>query len=112
MVSTEAVLSILRASPRRARFVPEIQAALRRSGGLNHDPRQLEAALADLEAAGQVIVRDHSFADPHVEGTDLRVVGLVASAQPGDDPQATAITNIERTWDDWLSAYLANHRCS
>jgi hypothetical protein len=107
------VLSILRASPRRARFVPEIQAALRRSGGLNHDPRQLEAALADLEAAGQVIVRDHSFADPHTEGTDLRVVGLVPEhATDGVDPQAAAIANIERTWDDWLNAYLASHRCA
>ena len=103
------MLDVLRRSPRHARFVPELQAALRRSGA---DPRQLEPALADLEAAGQVIVRDHSFADPHVEGTDLRVVGLVASEDGGQDPQAEAIANIERTWDAWLTQYLANHRCT
>ena len=108
-MTTEAVLEVLRRSPRRVRFVPEIQAALRRSGA---DPRQVEPVLADLEAAGQVIVRDHSFSDPHVEGTDLRVVGLVAVDDPTADPQAQAIANIERTWDAWLTAYLANHRCT
>jgi hypothetical protein len=108
-VTTEAVLDVLRRSPRRARFVPELQAALRRSGS---DPGELEPVLADLEAAGQVIVRDHSFADPHVEGTDLRVVGLVAPEPHGEDPQAEAINNIERTWDAWLTQYLANHRCT
>jgi hypothetical protein len=108
-VDGQAVLDVLRRSPRRARFVPEIQAALRRSGA---DPGQLEPALVELEAAGQVIVRDHTFADPHIEGTDLRVVALVASEAPDQDPQAQAITNIERTWDAWLTQYLANHRCT
>jgi hypothetical protein len=108
-MTSEAVLDLLRRSPRHARFVPEVQAALRRSGV---DPGELEPALADLEAAGQVIVRDHSFADPHVEGTDLRVVGLVAAEDRGQDPQAEAIANIERTWDAWLTGYLANHRCT
>jgi hypothetical protein len=107
-VTTEAVLDVLRRSPRRARFVPELEAALRRAGA---EPGELEPALADLEAAGQVIVRDHSFADPHVEGTDLRVVGLVPEDTP-EDPQAEAINNIERTWDAWLTQYLANHRCT
>ena len=106
-MTTEAVLDVLRRSPRRARFVPEIRASLRPV-----DPQALETALVELEAAGQVIVRDHSFADPHVEGTDLRVVGLVASSDGGDDPQAEAIANIEGTWDAWLTQYLANHRCT
>jgi hypothetical protein len=105
-VTTEAVLDVLRRSPRRARFVPEVRAALRPV-----DPQALETALVELEAAGQVIVRDHSFADPHVEGTDLRVVGLVPEDTP-EDPQAEAINNIERTWDAWLTQYLANHRCT
>jgi hypothetical protein len=102
------VLDILRASPRRARFVPEIQAVLRRSG--LSDPAALESALLELEAAGQVIVRDHYCADPHTAGTDLRVVALVPEDGP-DDPQASAIAAIERTWDHWLSQYFANHRC-
>jgi hypothetical protein len=105
-MTDEAVLEVLRRSPRRARFVPEIRAALRPV-----DPQLLDATLAELEAAGQVIVRDHSFADPHVEGTDLRVVGLVPEDTP-EDPQAEAIANIERTWDAWLTQYLANHRCT
>ena len=106
-MTTEAVLDVLRRSPRQARFVPELRAALRAI-----EPSALETALVQLEAAGQVIVRDHTFADPHTEGTDLRIVALVASADPAQDPQATAILNIERTWDQWLTAYLANHRCT
>jgi hypothetical protein len=105
-VTPQAVVEVLRRSPRQARFVPELRAALRPAS-----PSLLETALLELEAAGQVIVRDHSFADPHVEGTDLRVVGLVSSASD-DDPQAAAIANIERTWENWLNAYLANHRCT
>ena len=108
-VSSEAVLDVLRRSPRQARFVPELASALRRSGV---DPGALEPALQDLEVAGQVIVRDHTFADPHIEGTDLRVVGLVAADAAGGDPQARAIDNIEGTWEQWLTAYLANHRCT
>ena len=106
-MNTQAVLDILRQSPRQARFVPELRAALRPV-----EPSALETALVQLEAAGQVIVRDHSFADPHVEGTDLRVVGLVAPEARGEDPQAAAIANIERTWESWLNQYLANHRCT
>jgi hypothetical protein len=105
-LDAQAVLDVLRRSPRQARFVPELQAALRPLA-----PTALESALVDLEAAGQVIVRDHTFSDPHVEGTDLRVVGLVASSSDAD-PQAAAIDNIERTWEHWLNQYLANHRCS
>ena len=103
----QAVLDILRRSPRQARFVPELQASLRPT-----DPQAVESALAELEAAGQVIVRDHSFADPHTEGTDLRVVALVSSDASAEDPQATAIANLERTWEAWLTQYLANHRCT
>jgi len=106
-VTPEAVLEVLRRSPRQARFVPELRAALR-----SLDPSALESALADLEARGEVLVRDHTFADPHIEGTDLRVVGLVAADESGADPQARAIDNIERTWDHWLTGYLANHRCT
>ena len=108
-LDTQAVVDVLRRSPGHARFVPELEAALRRAGS---DPRQLEPALAELEAAGQVIVRDHTFADPHVEGTDLRVVGLVAAEDRDADPQAEAIANIERAWEHWLNQYLANHRCT
>ena len=101
------MVEVLRRSPRHARFVPELHASLRPV-----DAASLDAALAELEAEGQVIVRDHSFADPHVEGTDLRVVGLVAAEARGEDPQAEAIANIERTWEAWLTQYLANHRCT
>jgi len=96
-----SVLDVLAASPRRARFVPEIAAALRRQGQPASD---LEPALSELEASGQVLIRDHYCADPHVDGTDLRVVALL------DTPEQ-AIANIERVWDSWLTDYFANHRC-
>jgi hypothetical protein len=104
-VNTQAVLNILGSSPRRARFVPELQVALR-----PFEPEALETALVELEATGKVIVRDHYCADPHTQGTDLRVVALVPDDAAGD-PQATAIAAIDRTWDAWLREYFANHRC-
>jgi hypothetical protein len=99
--SAASVLDVLAASPRRARFVPEVAAALRRSGSSVAD---LETVLTRLEADGQVLIRDHYCADPHTQGTDLRVVALL------DSPEQ-AIANIDRTWESWLADYFANHRC-
>ena len=72
---------------------------------------ELRAALAGLEAQGRLIVRDHYFADPHLEGVDLGVVGLLEPVA-GGDAISTCIDRIESTWSVWLAEYLANHRCS
>ena len=105
-----AVVEVLGRRARKARFVPEVVSVLRRTASVG--PEQVEQALADLESAGRVIVRDHFCADPHMQGSDLRIVGLVEAGPQGEDPQSRAIADIEATWGQWLSEYLANHRCS
>jgi hypothetical protein len=72
---------------------------------------QLDAALSRLESAGSVLVRDHYCGDPHLEGEDLRVAGLVEQVD-GEDPLDRCVRAIEAVWTDWLAEYLANHRCS
>ena len=74
------------------------------------DADTIERALAELEASGSVLVRDHYCADPHVDGEDQRIVGLV-DADNGEDPQVRCIQAIERVWNGWLAEFLATHRC-
>jgi len=103
----EAVLGILKALPRRARFVPEVSGALRRT---NLSPAEVDQALADLESEGAVLVRDNYCEDPHVAGIDLRIAAIVDRTL--SDPEGAALTEIEAAWQRWLGEYLANHRCS
>lgn len=103
-----AVLEALRARSGAARFVREVHAAL---GLPEIEGADLERALGELEADGAVIVRDHPCADPHLAGTDLRIVALV-EADSGGDAQRQAIEAIDQTWQQWLGEYLASHRCS
>jgi len=63
-------------------------------------------ALSELEASGRVLVREQSCADPHLEGTDLRLVALI------DGDVSDAVSAIDARWQAWLAEYLANHRCS
>jgi hypothetical protein len=104
---TNAIIQLLRSGSKKAPFVTELSASLRRS---NVKFTDLEEALGTLEAEGKLIIRDHFCADPHLAGVDLRIVALVENPE-GADPQLTAIHRIDETWDKWLSAYLANHRC-
>lgn len=103
----KAITDWLRRGKSKARFVTELRAALRRSAIAE---QELERALAQLEAEGAVMVREHFCADPHLAGVDLRVVALVEGAE-GEDPQLSAIRAIDETWNQWLNEYLANHRC-
>jgi hypothetical protein len=109
------VLACLRKRERRALFVTELIAALRKAHGVNAS--DMEQALAALEADWTVVIRDLYYADPHLEGADLRVVALVEprvgeGAQGGEDATMQAIREIEATWHEWLAEYMANHRCS
>jgi hypothetical protein len=104
----EAIIDVLRGRSKKARFVTEICAPLQR---LNLHTEQVERTLADLEAEGIVMIRDHFCADPHLAGIDLRIVALVENLG-GPDAQMHAIREIDRAWDKWLADYLANHRCS
>lgn len=103
----KSVIDFLRSRNKKARFMTELYASLRRS---NIEPEATNRALADLEAEGGVMIRDHFCADPHLTGVDLRVVALVESIE-GEDAQLRAIRSIDETWDKWLNEYLANHRC-
>jgi hypothetical protein len=104
---TNAIIQLLRSGSKKARFVTELSASLPRS---NIDFTELEEALGALEAEGKLIIRDHFCADPHLDGIDLRIVGLIDDVE-GDEPQLRAIREIDKAWDQWLTSYLANHRC-
>lgn len=98
---------MLRSRSKKARFMTEIYAGLRRA---HIATEEADRALGDLEAEGLVMIRDHFCADPHLAGVDLRVVALVEGVE-GADPQLSAIHEIDSAWDKWLADYLANHRC-
>lgn len=102
-----AITDSLRRAKTKARFATELAAGLHR---LKIGAEELERALADLEAEGAVMVREHFCADPHLAGVDLRVVALV-EGPAGEDPRLAAIRAIDQTWNQWLNEYLANHRC-
>jgi hypothetical protein len=103
----KVVVDLLRSRSKKARFTTELAVALQRAGV---GKEEMEQALAELEAEGVVMIRDHFCADPHLDGVDLRVVALVESID-GADPQLSAIREIDSAWDKWLAEYLANHRC-
>ena len=103
----KAVVEVLRGRTKKARFMTEVVASLRR---FNVGEDEMEQALAELQAEGAVIVRDNFCADPHLAGVDLRVVALVDSAN-GADAQLAALHEIDLAWSKWLGEYLANHRC-
>jgi hypothetical protein len=105
----QTVLACLHRRERRALFVTELATALRKTHGVSAS--DVERALAVLGADWSVVIRDHYCADPHVVGTDLRIVALV-EPRAGDDGQMQAIREVEATWHEWLVEYIANHRCS
>jgi hypothetical protein len=102
-----AVIELLRSRSKKARFITEVAASLQ---GSKVSAEEVERALSDLEAEGLVMIRDHYCADPHLVGVDLRVVAFVYRAE-GEDPETTAIREIDSAWDKWLADYLSNHRC-
>ena len=103
----KALMDVLRHRSKKARFMTEVAASLRR---FNVGEDEMEQALADLQVEGAVIVRDNFCADPHLAGVDLRVAALVDDAH-GADAQAAALREIDLAWSKWLGEYLANHRC-
>lgn len=102
-----ALTDLLGGHNKKARFMTEVYAALTR---YEIDKADVDLALAELEAKGEVMIRNHFCADPHLADVDLRVVALVESID-GTDPQVSAIRIIDEAWNKWLSEYLANHRC-
>jgi len=102
-----AVIDALRNRAKKARFMTELAVVLARA---NIGKGQMECALAELEAEGAVMSRDHFCADPHLDGVDLRIVALVENRE-GADAHMSAIHKIDDAWNKWLGEYLANHRC-
>ena len=102
-----AIIEVLSQRSKKARFMTEVVAGLRR---FNIGKDELEQALAELEASGAVIVRDNFCADPHLADVDLRVAALLDDAH-GADAQIAALHEIDLAWNQWLGDYLANHRC-
>ncbi len=107
----DLVLAALRRRPRRAAFVAELRSDVVGHGATGEG---VERALEVLETSGEVLVRPHYCADPHLAALDLRVVGLVEASPEaeGGDPISGAVERVERTWREWEAEFLANHRCS
>jgi hypothetical protein len=103
----QAVVELLSGPSKKARFATELLAGLRR---FNIGKDEMDRALAELEAEGSVVVRDHFCADPHLAEVDLRVISLVETGR-GDEAHAAALQLIDLAWNKWLGEYLANHRC-
>jgi hypothetical protein len=103
-----AIIDVLRSRAKQARFITELAASLARAA---IGKEAMERMLAELEAEGLVMIRDHFCADPHLSDVDLRVVALVDEGAGGADAQSRAIHQIDSAWDKWLAEYLANHRC-
>ncbi|MBV9583072.1 MAG: hypothetical protein JO057_31180 [Chloroflexi bacterium] len=107
------IVEFLGRGPRKARFVSEVAGQLARAD-VTHDV--LECELQELESSGQALIREQYCGDPHLFGTDLRIVALVEPGEPGkpgyeQDSLARAIDDIGAVWDRWLADYLSNHRC-
>lgn len=102
----EALLAVLTAAPRQALPVTRL-AALVRAAGL--DAGRLAGALAALADGGRIAVLDPPPPDPHLAGTDLRVVAAVGGPA-GDDP-AGAHQRARQCWDEILRGFLTAHRC-
>jgi hypothetical protein len=103
----QAVVDVLRERAKKARFMTEVAARLRRFSIGKED---MEQALSELQAEGVVIVRDNFCADPHLANVDLRIAVLVDKAA-GGDAQLAALHEVDLAWNKWLGEYLANHRC-
>ncbi|NJP45321.1 hypothetical protein [Actinacidiphila epipremni] len=102
----DALLTALASAPRRALPATRL-AALVRPVGL--DAGRFAGALAALAGAGRVAVLEPPPPDPHLAGTDLRVV----AAASGTDGAAAADAYLRarQCWDDTLRGILAAHRC-
>lgn len=102
----EKVVNALRAARRQALSVTELAARLR---GEQVDVRRLDAALAALERDGRVAVLAHPAPDVHLEGTDLRTVGLADDASSAARERARRAADAH--WEDVIRTFLASHRC-
>jgi hypothetical protein len=106
VIDTGSVLALLE------RHGPAVMVEeLRAHGAADASSRSLNQALQRLEAEGAIIVREYAWPDPHIEGVDLRIAGLLQPVA-GKDAVSACIERIEAVWTEWLAAYLAEHRCS
>lgn len=101
------VIEVLSGRGKKALFATELLAGLRR---VKLGKAEMDGALAELEAAGALVVRDHFCADPHLAEVDLRVIAILDGAL-GDQAHASALHEIDLAWNRWLGEFLANHRC-
>ena len=107
VAAKQAVVDVLRERAKKARFMTEVIARLRR---FNIGKDDMDQALSELQAEGVVLVRDNFCADPHLANVDLRIAVLVDKAA-GGDAQLAALHEVDQAWNKWLGEYLANHRC-
>src|SRR5262245_55981485 len=103
----QAIIDALRDRAKKALFVTELAASLRRK---KIGQEEMEQALSELQTESVIVVRDNFCADPHLANVDLRVVAPMDESA-GIDAHAAALREIDLAWNKWLGEYLANHRC-
>ncbi|WP_405863729.1 hypothetical protein [Streptomyces sp. NBC_00005] len=95
------VLTALSDSVEGTLFAPQARALT----GL--DDRTFEAAVAELDECGQIVVERHHAPDPHLQG-DWRSLSLV---RPGKR-RAQAAAAGRAHFDRWVREFLQQHRCT
>ena len=95
----DAVADYLRSHSEEAFFLGEVATQLR-----VREP-DLEAAIGELEAQREVCVGRYPLADPHLPSE------LVAVTWAGTDVDC-ALARLDGTFNRWLRAFLAGHRCT
>ncbi|MER5436611.1 hypothetical protein [Streptomyces sp. NPDC002588] len=71
------------------------------------DDRSFEAAVAELDDRGQIVVERHHAPDPHLQG-DWRSLSLL---RPGL-ARAEAAAAGRACFDRWVREFLQQHRCT
>jgi hypothetical protein len=105
-MSAQAAIDVLGTAPGHALMATELLARL---VARDLTPAAAEAAVADLEQDGRVVIGHHPPPDVHLTTLDLRTVALVAA--PGPDAIERARAAGEARWSAFLRDFLATHRC-
>lgn len=104
--AAESILAELQRAGGRALPATALLARVRSTGV---DAAAAARDLAELEAAGRVVVLDHPPPDVHLRGMDLRGVCAVDGSSP--EAHARARRAVEEHWQRFLREFIASHRC-
>ncbi len=99
--AARTVLAALSDSAEGTLFAPQVRALT------DLADRSFEAAVAELDDRGQVVVERHHAPDPHLHG-DWRSLSLVRPRES----RAEAAAAGRAYFDRWVRQFLQQHRCT